>query len=114
MLKGNAVLGALVQSVNKMDLISALKFLKLEDISQGDSPFIFPIYHLTGIENNNDNLEPTWAMSRSVLLVFANQGLACQKRRLKEKQKTKTFFFSIVWQNENSNKRCTQWRYFDL
>ncbi|XP_075902222.1 condensin-2 complex subunit D3 isoform X3 [Nelusetta ayraudi] len=34
MLKGNAVLGALVQSVNKMDLISALKFLKLEDISQ--------------------------------------------------------------------------------
>lgn len=31
------VLGALVQSVNKMDLISALKFLKLEDISQGDS-----------------------------------------------------------------------------
>lgn len=78
MLKGTAVLGALVQSVNKMDLISALKFLKLEDISQGDSPFIFPFYHLTGIESNNDNLEPTLAMSQSVLLVFANQGLACR------------------------------------
>lgn len=53
MLKRNTDLGALVQSVNKMDLISALKFLKLQDISQGDSPFILPIH------NNNDNLDLT-------------------------------------------------------
>lgn len=29
-------LGGLIQSVNKMDLISALQFLKLKEISQGE------------------------------------------------------------------------------
>lgn len=65
------VLGGLIQSVNKMDLMSALQFLRLKDIPPGEFSFMYSYCHLICV---GKSLKPTRTMSGHVrfLLAVAN------------------------------------------
>lgn len=59
------VLGGLIQSVNKMDLMSALQFLRLKDIPPGEFSFIYSYYYLICVEQILNRPERCQAMLAS-------------------------------------------------